>query len=137
MAEGQADIWIFDFFDVNIPILKKQFRVGASALRPAWNRGEAVIEVLPVPTRTMAMIHRGSTTLAIVPRPGDMISVWIDRQAEDTPWILNDTEVFLTVEQVVLSSFAPEAIEVWVRYDTYDIIVLRRIFNAIDRKEQP
>jgi superfamily II DNA or RNA helicase len=25
-AEGKADIWIFDFFDVNIPILKKQFR---------------------------------------------------------------------------------------------------------------
>jgi superfamily II DNA or RNA helicase len=26
MAEGKRDTWIFDFFDVNIPILKKQFR---------------------------------------------------------------------------------------------------------------
>lgn len=26
MAEGKADTWIFDFFDVNIPLLKKQFR---------------------------------------------------------------------------------------------------------------
>jgi hypothetical protein len=50
---------------------------------------------------------------------------------------LRDTEVYLTVEQVIFTAYAPERIEVWVRYDTYDLDQLRRVFRAIDRKEQP
>lgn len=77
------------------------------------------------------------TNLPVIPHKGDMIAVWVDRQVEDTPWILGDTEVYLTVEEVIFSSYAPERIEVWVKYETYDLEELKRVFKAIDRKEQP
>jgi hypothetical protein len=77
------------------------------------------------------------TKLPVVPHKGDMISVWVDKKAEDTPWILGDTEVYLIVEEVILCSYAPERIEIWVRYDTYDLEELRRVFKAVDRNEQP
>lgn len=77
------------------------------------------------------------TLLPAVPHKDDMIAVWIDKKAEDTPWIMGDTEVYLTVEQVVFSTSAPERIEVWVRYDTYELEELRRVFKAVDRNEQP
>lgn len=77
------------------------------------------------------------TKLPAIPQTGDMIAVWIDKKAEDTPWIMGDTEVYLTVEQVVFTTFAPERIEVWVRYDTYDLEELRRVFKAVDRNEEP
>jgi hypothetical protein len=77
------------------------------------------------------------TKLPVIPHKGVMIAVWVDRQAEDTPWILGDTEVYLAVEEVILCSYAPERIEVWVRYDTYDLEELKRVFKAIDRNEQP
>jgi hypothetical protein len=79
------------------------------------------------------------TSLPDIPRHGDMIAVWVDQKGEEeeTDWILRDTEVYLTVEQVIFTAYAPERIEVWVRYDTYDLDQLRRVFRAIDRKEQP
>ena len=77
------------------------------------------------------------TKLPVIPHKGDMIAVWVDKTADETPWILGDTEVYLTVEEVIYSSYAPERIEVWVRYDTYDLEELRRVFKAIDRNEQP
>jgi hypothetical protein len=78
------------------------------------------------------------TKLPAIPRNGDMIAVWVDKKAEGHEhWIIGDTEVYLTVEQVVFTSYAPERIEVWVKYDTYDLEELKRVFKAVDRNEQP
>ena len=77
------------------------------------------------------------TKLPAIPDKGEMIAVWVDKTADETPWIIGDTEVYLTVEEVIFSSYAPERIELWVRYDTYDLEELRRVFKAVDRNEQP
>jgi len=79
-----------------------------------------------------------STNLAIVPRIGDTISVWVSSKGEpQPPWIIRDTEAWLEVHSVILCSYAPEAIEVFVTMDTYDLDVLKRVFKAIDNNEQP
>jgi hypothetical protein len=80
--------------------------------------------------------------LPIVPRKGDRIEVW-DGQGD---WANPDEHGgirrpggsdWLVVEDVVLCSYAPERIEVWVRIEGYDLAVAERLMDAVKKGEKP
>lgn len=72
--------------------------------------------------------------LPIVPRKGDTLSIWVDGSVGSYS---HAREEYPTVEDVVLCSWAPERIEVWLRFDCYDLDEVRRIMLAAERNEQP
>lgn len=60
--------------------------------------------------------------LAVLPRVGDQVQVW-DPEAP-----MGGGPVYLLVEAVVHTAWAPDAAEVWVRLDQgYDAAELRRV----------
>jgi hypothetical protein len=74
------------------------------------------------------------TYLPCVPVKGQKLCVWVD---EGGGGIYGSREEYLDIEDVVLTTYAPERIEVWVTPDTYDLDEIRRIITAIQNNEQP
>lgn len=78
-------------------------------------------------------------TLPVVPRLGDEIEVWISREVDrgdGTKYRTGDS-YFLEVEAVRLCAYAPDAVEVWVKYSGYDRAELGRIMLAAKNGERP
>jgi hypothetical protein len=74
--------------------------------------------------------------LPMVPRKGDIIDVWI-QESDPRQYASGNRSEYLTVKDVVLCTWAPERIEVWVEYEGYNLADVRRIFGAVERNEQP
>jgi hypothetical protein len=67
--------------------------------------------------------------LPVVPRRGDLIEVWNAEGAGGQVW--------LEVTDIVLCTYVPERVEVWVRMDGYDMADLERALDAVRKDEQP
>lgn len=74
--------------------------------------------------------------LPFVPRKGDMLDVWV-QESDRQQYASGNRSEYLTVEQVLLCTWAPDRIEVWVTYDGYDMAEIERVFRAVEANEQP
>lgn len=94
--------------------------------------------------------------LQIVPRAGDMIEFWdVDggslqqryrRDPEsDKPVKVEGKDglyrsgepVWAEVENVIHCAYGPERIEVWLKFDTFELDVVRRVVERAQRNDQP
>lgn len=76
--------------------------------------------------------------LPIVPREGDIIEMWDDEGGSYSHAGDRTGEShFPTVDQVVLTTYAPERVEVWLKFELFDLDEVKRVMAGAQRGDTP
>jgi hypothetical protein len=72
-----------------------------------------------------------------VPRIGDSIELWDKDGGFRNTNGMSGESLFPTVEMVVWCGYAPDRIEVWLRFDGFNLEQVRRVMEGTHRGDQP
>lgn len=78
----------------------------------------------------------------IVPQKGMVIELWdkdsgfVNSRSDGTCYHSGES-IFAEVEQIVLCAYAPDRVEVWVRFDGFDLEQVERVMAVAQRGDTP